>query len=59
MMRPTSHGNSSPGSRTQDHREDDVVTSTGTINSLRDGKTIGIIGDPNFAFEHPTQICFD
>jgi hypothetical protein len=28
-----------------------MVTSAGTVDSLRDGKAVGIIGDPDFSFE--------
>jgi hypothetical protein len=36
-----------------------VVTSAGTIDSFRDGETIGVVGEPNVAVEHPTQVCFN
>jgi hypothetical protein len=51
MMCLTAHGDSGPGARTQDHSKDHVVTSARAVDGLRDGKAIGVIGDPNFPLQ--------
>jgi hypothetical protein len=51
MMCSTGHGDSGPGARTQDHSKDHVVTSACAVDGLRDGKAIGVIGDPNFSLQ--------
>src|SRR5512133_2772253 len=51
MMCFTGHGDSGPGTRAQDHGKDHVVTGAGAVDGLRDGKAIGVIGDPNFSLQ--------
>jgi hypothetical protein len=58
MMCLARHRDSSSRTRSQDHREDNMVTSGCTIDCLRDRKAIGIIGDPDFPSQGTPQVSF-
>ena len=59
MMCSTGHGESGPGARAQDHSKDHVMTDAGAVDGLRDGKAIGVIGDPNFSLQRLAEVRFN
>jgi hypothetical protein len=53
MVRLTRNSDACASAGSQDDGKDNVVPDSGAIDSFGHGKTVGVIGNPDFALQRP------